>query len=255
MNSPNSFDIATYFSALSIDRKLDELIQLERETSPSQLAYNKSCDSLFGLISKLTTNSSADKVAESAIYLKQVARQTDLDRLLRLKKAATQASEVFIFSFLYTEDTELMTAPATIICLRDLFLDKARACSNLADAIECHKDYTRLAGQISQGLYQHLMEHHKRMNSTTVLPGQKLHESISLKISGNETEFTHPSQIYPVLDMHAMTLSSCADANAKLSQISQLVTPHDITPSHIIGDTTNLVVRRILAILFPTLGM
>lgn len=255
MSTPNSFDIATYFSSLSIDYKLDQIIEIERQYSPSQLAYNKSCEELLGMIRSLSADSSAEKIAESAVYLKQVASQTDADRLLRLKAALNRGSEVFIFSFLYTEDTDLMTAPSTIICLRDLFLDEAKACSNLEEAIECYKNYTRLAGQISQALYQHLLEHHKAAGSTSVLPGQELHESVSIKIAGNEAEFTHPSQIYPVLDMHGMTLASSANVGAKLAQISELATPHDIAPRHIIGDTTNEVIRQILSISFPVLRM
>lgn len=253
----NSFDAATYLSTLSIGSKLDSIIEQVNTNSPGQQEYNDLCSDILESVKYLTTSSSAKAIIESASYFKNVICQAEnwlepgkIDNISRVMRDNIHGSTSF-YTYLYTGNTDLVVGPTVIIGLREAFLEQAKSSKNFLDALNIYRSYEKFRFQVIRFLLGHLEEHLKYKGTSLISSDEELFEPYELEIQGNSILFTHACQILPILDLSLMSLSSCCDLELKLKEISAILSPHDLGPKHICGDTTSLVLQNIVHTAIP----
>ena len=254
VTAANSFDIGTFFNTLSIDAKLERILEYQEMNSPAQLEYNERCSNIKELCQQVVRRGSAASLLASSRYIRQALRQLTLqshEKIISFVSSARDNRDNYVlaaYCYIYTLDSELMFEPAKLLSLRDVFLGMAdqSACTlDFSKVLEIARSYEDFWHQVCVGLNEHLGEHMRRKGSKVMECTEELFQPVELSLLGHVFTLTHACQILPIIDMEPLCLASCVDAAKNLDQLSTLSSVRE-APKYMIGDPTGSIFYEIL---------
>lgn len=262
MHSPSSFDIGTYFNTLGIEEKLDQIIEWNSANSPTQLQYNSDCRSLFESIESVIINTSINRIADNFRYFGFTLDAFDDRTSAKLKgiieslcgdSMNTEANALQALCYLYTLDAELTEAPYMLLNLREFFLTQIKEGDSLEKGMDMFKQHLRFSETCIEGLADRLQKHIKEKGSSSILSTDEFEETVVIDVNGNQIRFTHPAQVFPVLDLAPMLISATCDPAAKIKQLPKLYDTGKLTAGHLKGDSSDRIAKELLKRFIPGL--
>lgn len=258
MSSSSSFDIGSYFNTLSIDEKLSQIIEYNEANSPSQLEYNKSCREVFDGVESFIRESSLSRIIEGILYFPGLPeRALDEKGAIKAdtKKMMQEMPPIDLFVYCYGENPETMQAPILLIgFLREAYLNDFSENTSLAEGLKYIKEYEKISKACRKTLADHVEEHLTKSGSNTVNNDEEFDEPITFSFGENrKIQFTHPMQVFPVLDLSGLSISSTISPAAKVARLPENYNIYELSGSHLKGDATNQIIKGILRRMAPAI--
>ena len=258
MSNSSSFDIGSYFNTLAIDEKLSRIIEYNEANSPSQLEYNRSCREVFEGVESFIRESSLSRIIEGILYFPGLPeRALDETGAIKadIKKMMQEMPPIDLFVYCYGENPETMQAPILLIgFLREAYLNDFSENTSLAEGLKYVKEYESISKACRKTLADRVGEHLTKSGSNTVNNDEEFDEPITFSFGENrKIQFTHPMQVFPVLDLAGLSIYSTISPAAKVARLPENYNIHELSGTHLKGDPTNQIIKGILRRMAPAI--